>query len=65
MHCGYSNSLRTYCHDFAGTDEIIFMIALCALAKVTEHPVRVSEVSIAISLSAIMDDPCTAGSTAP
>jgi hypothetical protein len=49
MHYRYFNSFLTYCHDFAGEDEIIFTIALCALAKATEHPVRLSEVNTAVS----------------
>jgi hypothetical protein len=49
MHYRYVNSFNIYCHDFSGTDEIIFMIILCALAKATENPVRVSEVNAAIS----------------
>jgi hypothetical protein len=49
MHYSYFNRFHTYCHDFAGEDEIIFSIALCALAKAVEHPVRVFEVNAAIS----------------
>ena len=49
MHYSYFNSFQTYCHDFAGEDEIIFSIALCALANAVEHPVRLFEVNAAIS----------------
>jgi len=49
MRYNYFNSFHTYCHDFAGIDEIIFTIVLCALSKVVEHPIHVSEVSTAIS----------------
>ena len=49
MHYKYFNSFHIYCHDFAGIDEIIFVIVLCALSKVADHPIHISHLSTAIS----------------
>jgi len=49
MRYNYFNSFHTYCHDFAGIDEIIFTIVLCGLDKAAEHPIHISHVSTAIS----------------
>jgi hypothetical protein len=49
MHYKYFNSFHTYCHDFADTDEIIFMIALCGLSRVVDHPTHVFDVNVAIT----------------
>jgi hypothetical protein len=49
MHYAYFNSFHTYCHDFAGNDEIVFMIALCVLAKLVDHSTRVFDLNVAIT----------------
>lgn len=48
MRYRYVNSFQNLCYDFAGGDEVIFTIVLFVLQKVVGHPVRNSEVNLAI-----------------
>jgi hypothetical protein len=44
----YVNSFQNFCYDFLGGDEVIFTIVLFVLQKLVGHPVRRSEVNLAI-----------------